>query len=250
MQCAHKITTTENDSLYKITTTENDSLYNLSLKRTRSRLRFRRQNLQLLQAMIKFTLNSWSTWILVLSLSCPNSSSESWWLTLSERSGGKQKWLTLISLVKIWILQPVIAQSPSLVSATSSSSVWQWPCSAYSRQSKAFLVRTKLVSGKNGALDSGVWYCLAYWSQVQTEPYWFTRLVNLLLRDRRFRVHIGNDTSSWRSQRNGLPRGSVLAPVLFNLYTNDLPATRGRKFIYADDICLATATQAQYFSEL
>jgi len=88
-------------------------------------------------------------------------------------------------------------------------------------------------------------------------PYWFTRLVGLLLRDRRFRVHMGNDTSAWRSQRNGLPLGSILAPVLFNLHSNDLPGTRGRKFIYADDrigldwrdiLCLAI--QDQFFSEL
>ena len=45
-------------------------------------------------------------------------------------------------------------------------------------------------------------------------PYWFTRLVGLLLRDRCFRVHVGNDTSAWRPQRNGLPQGSVLAPIL------------------------------------
>ena len=68
-------------------------------------------------------------------------------------------------------------------------------------------------------------------------------LVGLLLRDRRFRVHMGNDTSAWRPQLNGLPQGSVLAQVLFNMYSNDLPVTRGRKFI-----CLAF--QGQFFSKL
>jgi len=74
-------------------------------------------------------------------------------------------------------------------------------------------------------------------------PYWFTRLM-----ERRFRVYMDNDASPWRPQRNGLPQGSVLAPILFNLYSNDLPVACVRKFIYADDICLAI--QGQYFSEL
>jgi len=35
-----------------------------------------------------------------------------------------------------------------------------------------------------------------------------------------------------------IPTG--LSRILFNLYKNDLPITKGRTFIYADDICLAT----------
>jgi hypothetical protein len=36
---------------------------------------------------------------------------------------------------------------------------------------------------------------------------------------------MGSDTSTWRLQKNGQPQDSVLAPTLFNLCTNDLPAT-------------------------
>ena len=73
----------------------------------------------------------------------------------------------------------------------------------------------------------------------KTIPAWATASIKTLLTNRRFRVHLGQNKSAWRTQKNGLPQGSVLAPTLFNLYTDDLPTTKSRKFIYADDICLA-----------
>ena len=67
-----------------------------------------------------------------------------------------------------------------------------------------------------------------------------TDLMRTMLGSRRFFVVLNGKKSRWRRQRNGLPQGSVLAPMWFNIYTNDQPIHADtRSFIYADDLCIA-----------
>ncbi|KAJ4933183.1 hypothetical protein JOQ06_030018 [Pogonophryne albipinna] len=64
-----------------------------------------------------------------------------------------------------------------------------------------------------------------------------TELIESMLENRHFFVELGGKKSRWRRLRNGLPQGSVLAPLLFNIYTNDQPkSVDTRRFIYADDL--------------
>ena len=51
-------------------------------------------------------------------------------------------------------------------------------------------------------------------------------------------MHVEADRSKQRFLKNGVPQGSVLAPLLFNLNTSDLPKTQSKTYIYADDIAL------------
>ena len=60
-----------------------------------------------------------------------------------------------------------------------------------------------------------------------------------LVRKRSFTLSTGNGAlSRLRRLKNGVTQGSVLAPLLFNIYTHDLPVTVARKFIYADDLAI------------
>ncbi|KAG8232415.1 hypothetical protein J437_LFUL013987 [Ladona fulva] len=57
-------------------------------------------------------------------------------------------------------------------------------------------------------------------------------------------IHIGEKESHWRTISNGLSQGSVLPPLLFNLYIHDIPTTNCRRFQYADDMALVGQTRS------
>ena len=69
------------------------------------------------------------------------------------------------------------------------------------------------------------------------------RVIQNMLSSKRFYVELNNECSRWRKQKNGLPHGSILSLILFNIYTNDQPLHNGtRSFIYTVDLCV-TAQQ-------
>ncbi|KAM7304248.1 hypothetical protein ISCGN_014148 [Ixodes scapularis] len=71
--------------------------------------------------------------------------------------------------------------------------------------------------------------------------------IKAFLKDRTYSIRIGDHMSNPRPNRVGVPQGSVLSPLLFNMAMADLPHRLSRipslKFtIYADDISLWTVT--------
>ena len=52
-----------------------------------------------------------------------------------------------------------------------------------------------------------------------------------------------SDGQQSRLKRIGVPQGSVLSPLLFNVYIADLPETNSKKYGYADDLALLKVHQ-------
>ena len=65
------------------------------------------------------------------------------------------------------------------------------------------------------------------------------KMIMELVQNRSFTLTTGDSKQSrLLGLKNGIPQGSVLAPLLFNFYTYDLPSMISRKFAYADDLAL------------
>ena len=68
------------------------------------------------------------------------------------------------------------------------------------------------------------------------------RMIMEMVGDGSFTLTTGNGIRSrLRCLKNGVQQGSVLAPLLFNIYISDLPTTFSRKYAYPDDLAIMHA---------
>jgi len=64
--------------------------------------------------------------------------------------------------------------------------------------------------------------------------------------DRYFTVKLNNSYSVYHKIKAGLPQGSDLSPILYNIYTSDIPKTNHTTLaIYADDTAILAQTKTQ-----
>jgi hypothetical protein len=76
------------------------------------------------------------------------------------------------------------------------------------------------------------------------------KLIRSFLFNRKFYVSVEGELSTPSEIQAGVPQGSVLSPMLYNLYINDAPQTAGTQLaLFADDTCIYATDRKEGFTE-
>lgn len=82
-------------------------------------------------------------------------------------------------------------------------------------------------------------------------PVYFVKLIQNYLTDRSFFVFCNGTSSILRPITAGVPQGSVLGPLLFNLYTADIPTSQHTKLAtFADDTAIFSSHHNHRYAHL
>ncbi|KYB24559.1 putative RNA-directed DNA polymerase from transposon X-element-like Protein [Tribolium castaneum] len=80
-------------------------------------------------------------------------------------------------------------------------------------------------------------------------PLAMVQMIRSFLDGRRFQVRINNSVSDRQDLKAGVPQGSVLSPLLYSIFTHDIPKTdRTTLAIYADDTAILTRSKQPYMA--
>lgn len=71
-------------------------------------------------------------------------------------------------------------------------------------------------------------------------PGYLTKTIFSFLENRKFAVRINNSLSPVKTIHAGVPQGSILGPILFNIFVHDIPSTVGAVAMFADDTAIIT----------
>lgn len=75
-------------------------------------------------------------------------------------------------------------------------------------------------------------------------PLWMTKLIASWMEERSFRVRSGNSLSTPRIAVEGLPQGSALSPLLYNIFVYDIPKFERKRCLhtlqFADDTAVVS----------
>lgn len=70
-------------------------------------------------------------------------------------------------------------------------------------------------------------------------PRYLVRIIASFLKNRNFQVSVSNKKSTVKNAKYGLPQGAVLSPILYNIFTSDVPQVEACEIAcYADDTAI------------